>query len=314
MFQSHKDVRVENGESPSLGDVEDKEERVKRANEDEEPPLKKVSKTDNDWYCPRCKSQNSSFCWQCKFCQMPKETTGHDHHHQKDARYEGFRNRHLGPQLHRTSGWYMPVDHSEGLFESRNASYPNPAPAPAPLLQPSWESEENLFSRRGDLDYFSNQRPPKPPRLDLSQNISDFQEEFEFSAKVVDYGHGGQKDRDKEKATCSHQPKQPQGDRIAIDDLIQPPGRYARPPKMVIIFRGLPGAGKTFVAKHLKNLEADMGSEAPRILALDDYFECDGEVTTLLRLLTAKRVLHEKSPVRTLRKTYLFDSVAILLN
>ena len=72
--------------------------------------------------------------------------------------------------------------------------------------------------------------------------------------------------------------QQAQGEIIVIDDLIQPPGRYMRPPKLVIIFRGLPGSGKSYVAKHVKETESDLGSEAPRILALDDYFECDGQV------------------------------------
>ena len=54
--------------------------------------------------------------------------------------------------------------------------------------------------------------------------------------------------------TVTSQRQQPQpvaaeGENIAIDDLIQPPGRYMRPPKLVIIFRGLPGSGKSFIAK-----------------------------------------------------------------
>lgn len=64
---------------------------------------------------------------------------------------------------------------------------------------------------------------------------------------------------------------------MQVDDLINPPGRYMRPPKIVVIFRGLPGSGKSFVAKNIKSQESSYGSEAPRILALDDYFECDGE-------------------------------------
>ena len=71
---------------------------------------------------------------------------------------------------------------------------------------------------------------------------------------------------------------QPRGEVVQVDDLINPPGRYMRPPKIVMIFRGLPGSGKSFVAKSIKAQEAALGSEAPRILALDDYFECDGEV------------------------------------
>ena len=45
-----------------------------------------------------------------------------------------------------------------------------------------------------------------------------------------------------------------------------------------MILRGLPGSGKSFVAKNLKAKEADMSSETPRILSIDDYFEVDGEV------------------------------------
>ena len=69
---------------------------------------------------------------------------------------------------------------------------------------------------------------------------------------------------------------------MAVDDLIQPPGRYMRPPKIVVIFRGLPGSGKSYVAKNVKSQESEFGSETPRILALDDYFECDGEVSQLI--------------------------------
>ena len=73
-------------------------------------------------------------------------------------------------------------------------------------------------------------------------------------------------------------PPEPQGEKVTIDDLIKPPGRNSRPSKLVIIFRGLPGAGKTFIVKHIKSQESEMGGEAPRILSLDDYFECDGKV------------------------------------
>ena len=79
------------------------------------------------------------------------------------------------------------------------------------------------------------------------------------------------------KAPPAEPQKAPQGDILQVDDLVHPPGRYMRPPKIVIILRGLPGSGKSFVAKNIKNQESSYGSEAPRILALDDYFECDGE-------------------------------------
>jgi Mrp family chromosome partitioning ATPase len=69
------------------------------------------------------------------------------------------------------------------------------------------------------------------------------------------------------------------GEVITLDDLLEPPGRYIRPPKIVVIFRGLPGSGKTFIAKNIKNKETELGSDAPRILDLDAYFESDGQVS-----------------------------------
>jgi len=53
--------------------------------------------------------------------------------------------------------------------------------------------------------------------------------------------------------------------------------RQSRPGKIVIILRGLPGAGKSHLAKLMKEKEVEMGGEQPRTMALDDYFECDGE-------------------------------------
>lgn len=40
-----------------------------------------------------------------------------------------------------------------------------------------------------------------------------------------------------------------------IEDLLSPPGRNTRPPRLVIIMRGPPGSGKTFLAKLIKDKE-----------------------------------------------------------
>lgn len=42
------------------------------------------------------------------------------------------------------------------------------------------------------------------------------------------------------------------GDVVTIEDLVSVPGRFMRPPKMVIILRGPPGSGKTTLAKMIK--------------------------------------------------------------
>ena len=39
---------------------------------------------------------------------------------------------------------------------------------------------------------------------------------------------------------------------MKIDDLLLPPGRKHRPPQIVVILRGLPGSGKTYVGKLIK--------------------------------------------------------------
>lgn len=39
---------------------------------------------------------------------------------------------------------------------------------------------------------------------------------------------------------------------LSIDTLLSPPGRQNRPAKIVIIIRGLPGSGKSYVAKLIK--------------------------------------------------------------
>lgn len=60
--------------------------------------------------------------------------------------------------------------------------------------------------------------------------------------------------------------------KIPAEELFNPPGRNKRPEKIVIIIRGLPGCGKSVLAKRMKDLEAEHGASAPRILSLDDYF------------------------------------------
>ncbi|KAH9495062.1 hypothetical protein Btru_018729 [Bulinus truncatus] len=68
---------------------------------------------------------------------------------------------------------------------------------------------------------------------------------------------------------------------VKIEDLLCPPLRLSRPPQIVIIIRGLPGSGKTYVSKLIREKETNYGGSAPRMLCLDDYFmvETDKEAT-----------------------------------
>uniref|UniRef100_A0A2C9K7P1 YLP motif-containing protein 1 n=1 Tax=Biomphalaria glabrata TaxID=6526 RepID=A0A2C9K7P1_BIOGL len=67
---------------------------------------------------------------------------------------------------------------------------------------------------------------------------------------------------------------------VKIEDILCPPGRLTRPPQIVVIIRGLPGSGKTYISKLIREKETNYGGSAARMLCLDDYFmvESDKEV------------------------------------
>lgn len=58
----------------------------------------------------------------------------------------------------------------------------------------------------------------------------------------------------------------------ALSLLTPGPGRTARPKRLAVLLRGLPGSGKSHVAKLMRDKEVAAGGDAPRILSLDDYF------------------------------------------
>ncbi|CAH2041476.1 unnamed protein product, partial [Iphiclides podalirius] len=64
---------------------------------------------------------------------------------------------------------------------------------------------------------------------------------------------------------------------VMIDDILESPGREMRPDKIVIILRGLPGSGKSYLAKLIRDKEAEHGGTV-RIMSLDDYFMQEGEI------------------------------------
>ncbi|KAL9258151.1 YLP motif-containing protein [Drosera capensis] len=64
---------------------------------------------------------------------------------------------------------------------------------------------------------------------------------------------------------------------VDASDLFKTPKRASRPDHFVIILRGLPGSGKSYLAKMLRDLEVEHGSNAPRIHSMDDYFMTEVE-------------------------------------
>ncbi|XP_058452631.1 YLP motif-containing protein 1-like [Malaya genurostris] len=64
---------------------------------------------------------------------------------------------------------------------------------------------------------------------------------------------------------------------VLIDDLLLPPGRFKRHPRICFILRGIPGSGKSYLARMIKECEVKNGGQAPRVLSIDDYFLVENE-------------------------------------
>ncbi|XP_057417418.1 uncharacterized protein LOC130711716 isoform X2 [Lotus japonicus] len=64
---------------------------------------------------------------------------------------------------------------------------------------------------------------------------------------------------------------------VDASHLFRHPHRASRPDHFVIILRGLPGSGKSYLAKMLRDLEIENGGDAPRIHSMDDYFMTEVE-------------------------------------
>ncbi|CAA3002023.1 Hypothetical predicted protein [Olea europaea subsp. europaea] len=75
-------------------------------------------------------------------------------------------------------------------------------------------------------------------------------------------------------------PRQLSSDKPKVIDasyILKYPHRATRPDHIVIILRGLPGSGKSYLAKMLRDLEVENGGSAPRIHSMDDYFMTEVE-------------------------------------
>lgn len=67
---------------------------------------------------------------------------------------------------------------------------------------------------------------------------------------------------------------------ISVNEILLKPGRQTRPKNIVVILRGPPGSGKSYVAKLIKQKEIEQGGDksAPRILSIDDYFMIEDDI------------------------------------
>ncbi len=80
-----------------------------------------------------------------------------------------------------------------------------------------------------------------------------------------------------------------------VEDLLRRPGRAKRPKLIAVVIRGLPGSGKSLVARRLRDAEVEAGGSGPRIHCIDDYF-----VTARIPFMEAcSAFIHHAMPIST---------------
>nr|XP_018904410.1 PREDICTED: uncharacterized protein LOC109035292 isoform X2 [Bemisia tabaci] len=145
--------------------------------------------------------------------------------------------------------------------------------SPPRRMSPSRRSPGRRFSPSRS----SRENPSRSPIRRKSPSTDRGGKKFEEKDSERDSNKNSEPQTDSSKqqgessapSSASTGPKQQS---VSISDLLEPPGRNNRPTKIVIILRGPPGSGKSYVAKLIKDKEVAMGGTAPRILSLDDYF------------------------------------------
>ncbi|XP_031252316.1 YLP motif-containing protein 1 isoform X1 [Pistacia vera] len=89
--------------------------------------------------------------------------------------------------------------------------------------------------------------------------------------------------------------------------LFKQPHRATRPDHIVIILRGLPGSGKSYLAKMLRDLEVENGGDAPRIHSMDDYFMTEVEKIEEGDVSKSSSSIRSKKPITKKVMEYCYE-------
>lgn len=116
--------------------------------------------------------------------------------------------------------------------------------------EPSYDDRDNEFDNRQQR--YCERSPPK--RFESSDRYRD--EHYSSNKSGRDSPIFIKADDTKTKPeTLTLTPSSGNSKVTLIEDLLCPPGRFNRPSRIVIILRGPPGSGKTFLAKMIKDKE-----------------------------------------------------------
>ncbi|KAI7986212.1 YLP motif-containing protein 1 [Camellia lanceoleosa] len=94
---------------------------------------------------------------------------------------------------------------------------------------------------------------------------------------------------------------------IDASHIFKQPHRATRPDHIVIILRGLPGSGKSYLAKMLRDLEVENGADAPRIHSMDDYFMVEVEKVEESDVSKSSGFVRGKKPIMKKVMEYCFE-------
>ncbi|KAJ8954818.1 hypothetical protein NQ314_007009 [Rhamnusium bicolor] len=167
------------------------------------------------------------------------------------------------------------------------------------------EGDDRNRRRFNENDRFGRKRNEDTSRSEPRRNTrgrNDFEElsddDMDFESGELQKHQQNRGERSASRSPILSNPPNPAtnfGERAMIEDIINPPGRFNRAPRIVIILRGPPGSGKTFLAKLIKDKEVENGGSAPRILSLDDYFmvEHEKEVNEDGKMIKVKEMVYE---------------------
>jgi hypothetical protein len=76
---------------------------------------------------------------------------------------------------------------------------------------------------------------------------------------------------------------------LDVESLLFEPYRATRPPAIVVLVRGIPGSGKSWLAQRLRAIEMENGGKAPRVLSIDPYFIVDDDENADARATNCNR-------------------------
>ncbi|XP_050122173.1 uncharacterized protein LOC126599773 [Malus sylvestris] len=201
---------------------------------------------------------------------------------------------HGTPITNENGGYFSPP--ASGRFVSENAghmrasrsfsgqpSLPTTSPPPLPMDPPS-KSPPSLFPvSYGSSPMMSSAYPPYPESHSPAQPYFHSKPFSHASTGyIMEQSHAAHQISSKQYIGEGYPfpRKQSYLDKPKVIDathLFKQPHRVTRPDHFVIILRGLPGSGKSYLAKMLRDLEVEIGGNAPRIHSMDDYFMTEVE-------------------------------------